>query len=399
MKTASVKIISALLCVCIVFAAIVFTRTELHGSATPEIILFSNEDIWFQSGRLPVEKVYNAYYIPVSFLTQFDDISVRSNDTLQTFIITRKERFLSFDISTNFAVNQDFERMYIKTAKYHNERYVPAKNICTYLGLEYEEYSNPVTGAVAIRISDSDNLPPLSSVVKRIYPNLFPEVEITTPPPVTQTDTTKNEDTTKTPDTDTTAPKPVLSERVIYITIDGSPSAYTGGILDVLSRYNCPATFFVVGEAAAENADVVSRIAANGHTVALHATSASAAKLTDADEILADIDDQNELMARIIKQKSHIRRAPDGSALSREAAKLLEEYGYFLCDANIKIPASTGTARAASIAIDGIWNNDVAVIRFTDGPYTASALRTVLSFIAENREVCELRVISPANQN
>lgn len=395
MKAKSVKIISALLCICIVFTAIVLTRTELHGSAVSDIILFSNEDVWLQSSRLPVEKVYNAYYIPVSFLTQLDGVSVRSNDALQTFIITRGDFFLSFDVSTNFAVNQDFERMYIKTAKYHNERYVPAKTICTYLGLNYEEYSNSATGAVALRVSDTKNLPSLSNVAKMMYPSLFPEIINTTPPPDTQKDTTDREDTTK----DTTAPKPVLSERTIYITIDGSPSKYTSGILDVLSRYRCPATFFVVGEAAAANADLVSKIAANGHTVALHSTSVSAAGLTDASEILADIDDQNELMARILKQKSHIRRAPDGAGASGEAAAYLEEYGYFLCGANVTVPANTGASRAADIAIDGIWNNDVAVLRFTDGPYTASALRSVLAFIAENREVCELLVISPATQD
>lgn len=57
--------------------------------------------------------------------------------------------------------------------------------------------------------------------------------------------------------------------KVVYLTLDDGPSENTQAILDILDRYNCKATFFVVGH----NSDYFPQIAEayrRGHTIGMH---------------------------------------------------------------------------------------------------------------------------------
>jgi peptidoglycan/xylan/chitin deacetylase (PgdA/CDA1 family) len=59
---------------------------------------------------------------------------------------------------------------------------------------------------------------------------------------------------------------------VIYLTYDDGPNPdATPGLLDVLARENVSATFFVIPRhVTADTAPILSRAAADGHTIALH---------------------------------------------------------------------------------------------------------------------------------
>lgn len=60
--------------------------------------------------------------------------------------------------------------------------------------------------------------------------------------------------------------------RVALTFDDGPDRVETHTLLDVLQRYGVPATFFLLGRNVPENADVVERLVAEGHTVANHST-------------------------------------------------------------------------------------------------------------------------------
>lgn len=386
-KAGAVRILSVIFCITIIFTAVCLTRVELHG-ANPAALLFYNDRVWTQNSGLPAEEMHSVYYAPISLFVQLPSVDVRMNNTLHTFIITYGDKYLSFDISTNFAANQDKERMYLKTMEFHGERYVPIEAVCQSLGLAFETYTDPTTSSVAIRIADGSQKQSLESLAKSKYPGYFPE----TSAKVTESTTTKPDTTEKdTTEKDTT---PVLSDRIIYITIDAAPGAYTNEILSVLREYDCRATFFILGDAAKNNASAVSAIAAGGHAIALHATSLNAAQLTSADAILADIEEQNALLELIIKQKSHIRRAPDN--LSDKTAELLLTQGYILWGADVTVSPSFSVSRGANLAINGIWNNEVCVLRFTESKNTAQTLERVLQFISRNKNSCEVRILSTA---
>lgn len=60
------------------------------------------------------------------------------------------------------------------------------------------------------------------------------------------------------------------SERVVWLTIDDGPSADTPAMLDLLDRHGAKATFFLVGERAAAQPDVVQAIRDRGHGIGNH---------------------------------------------------------------------------------------------------------------------------------
>lgn len=57
---------------------------------------------------------------------------------------------------------------------------------------------------------------------------------------------------------------------ILRLTFDDGPSLWTADILDVLSDYNCTATFFVLGANVAANGPVLRRMAAEGHAIGNH---------------------------------------------------------------------------------------------------------------------------------
>ena len=372
MKNRIIKILSALICLALVFTIISVMPTSIRGDSTETVVLFYNDRAWTLA-RLPVEKVHSLYYVPITFMVQLPNVDVRVNESLKTFIITHGDYFVSFDTTSDFAVNHEKVRMYLKTGEYHNERYIPASTVCAHLKLGYEEYRDPVSGALAIRVTDGNETKTLKELAEQRYPSLFKIPEVTE-------------------SVETTAPKPVLPKRVVYLTFENSPGAYTEDILDVLDEFDMKATFFVVGEDMDENAALLSKIKARGHTLALQSMSRTDTA-TDTESLLFDIEAQNELLYELIKEKSHIRKAPD---VGSDVYASLGEMGYYLWRANITVDANVRNARtAANSIVEGIWKNDIAIISIAENQYTAAALKQVLAFIKEYSDSCEMRTVSP----
>ena len=64
-----------------------------------------------------------------------------------------------------------------------------------------------------------------------------------------------------------------INEKVVWLTIDDGPSADTRAILDLLDARGVKATFFLVGERAAQRPDDVREIARRGHGIGNHSAS------------------------------------------------------------------------------------------------------------------------------
>ncbi len=386
MKKTVAKLISVFAAVIMVFGIVAATRTELRGAYTPT--LYYNDRPWQLSTRLPAENIYGTNYLPITLFLQLPGVDVRVNDTLNTFIITHGDLYLSFDTNSNFAANQDKIRMYITTAEYHGERYVPAKIVCMYLDLEYEEITNEETGETVIRIADENHTKTFKELLSRYYPDFIANVtesgETTSPPPDS--------------DEDTTQQTPALSERTIYIGIDLSEGRYAEDILAVLKKYGCKATFFLMGKSLEKSPRLLSKIAAGGHEMAIGADGKAWKEFSGAQDIVEYMEAKNRFLSEAVKLKSHILCLPgDGGVTMNENAKEeLADAGYFVWGGNISITSTTGITRGADRAINGIWNNQTVGLRFSEGQYTARILDKVLKFIYENRSVCEIRLITPA---
>lgn len=60
-------------------------------------------------------------------------------------------------------------------------------------------------------------------------------------------------------------------EKIIALTFDDGPhKKYTPEILDVLAKYKAKSTFFIVGENAEKNSEIVQRMYEEGHELAIH---------------------------------------------------------------------------------------------------------------------------------
>jgi peptidoglycan/xylan/chitin deacetylase (PgdA/CDA1 family) len=394
MKKNAAKIISIALCAVIIFGTVIFTRTELHG-AVSNPLLYYNDRVWLREERLPLEKVLSIYYVPLSLIAQLN-VDVYNNEKMKFFWIENGDLYITFDITSNFASLQDGSRLYIKTYKFYGEHYIPAQEVCKRLGLGFEMMTSEVTGETAIRVTDGSQKLTFEQLLRDKYPGFFAdETTITTKE---TTPATSIPDTTSSPELTTS--EIILGKRTIYLTIENSPGEYTDEILNVLNEFGYKATFFVIGDAAAENPALISRIAAQGHAIGLHTMSHDASRLTDAASILSDIEAENDLLYRIIKQKTHIWRAPEGSeslpAMTPEVEIELNHKGYIVWDYNIDLSRYASVSKAAQAAIDGIWDIETTVLRLCENQDTAAVLRLILAFISDNSESCSVRTISPA---
>jgi peptidoglycan/xylan/chitin deacetylase (PgdA/CDA1 family) len=62
----------------------------------------------------------------------------------------------------------------------------------------------------------------------------------------------------------------VTTASAVGLTFDDGPGKWTGPILDVLADHRASATFFMLADRADERPDLVSRVRAEGHEIALH---------------------------------------------------------------------------------------------------------------------------------
>ena len=373
------------------FGIVFFTRTGVEG-ALPNPLLYVNDKAFSQEEKYPIEKVRGIYYVPATLFTQIDGYEISVGTRQKTFIIEydNGNKFLSFDTSSGFAMNQNGEQIYIPTYELHDERYVPAEELCKRLGLRYEQTLSSVTGEVALRIRDSSSSLDLVLLIYENYPGFYtPDTTATSQvtQPVTSATTSQT--------TETSEPTPELTDRTIYITIEDSPGEYTEELLGLLDSFGYKATFFVVGDKLKESPGMISRIAASGHTIGLHTMSHTK---PDPESVIADIEAENELLYSYIRKKSLIWRAPEGSDISgidRGIEDLLYNAGYLVWDWNIEPTGRTAEKKAESV-IEGIWNNETAVIRIVENKDAVYILRALLEFISSNSEVCDVRTISAA---
>lgn len=146
--------------------------------------------------------------------------------------------------------------------------------------------------------------------------------------------------------------------RVVYLTFDDGPSAYTGELLDTLAKYNVKVTFFVTNRAPNYN-HFIKRAYNEGHTIALHTSSHNYAQVyASADAYFNDLNAVNETVKNITGSYSNLLRFPGGSSntVSRKYSngimsyltKEVENRGYKYFDWNISSGDADGRTHSSS---------------------------------------------------
>lgn len=152
---------------------------------------------------------------------------------------------------------------------------------------------------------------------------------------------------------------PEAETPTIYLTFDfGYETGYSAAILDTLKEKNAPATFFVVGSYAKNNAETVERMLAEGHTVGSHsATHKDMTALSD-EEARAEITDFNDQFAQQFGVTPTLFRFPEGVFSQRLLALAANEgmrsvfwsYAYADWDANAQPDKAESLEKALAAA-------------------------------------------------
>ena len=119
-------------------------------------------------------------------------------------------------------------------------------------------------------------------------------------------------------------------EKVLYLTFDaGYENGSTAKILDTLKAHQVPAAFFLVGNYIEKNADLVRRMAAEGHIVANHTMHhPDMSKLSDKTAFSKELTDLEKLYKETTDQDMPRYYRPPQGLYSEENLKMAKELGY-----------------------------------------------------------------------
>ncbi|WP_128100256.1 polysaccharide deacetylase family protein [Paenibacillus sp. DCT19] len=103
-------------------------------------------------------------------------------------------------------------------------------------------------------------------------------------------------------------------KKTVYLSFDDGPGVHTREVLDILSKEEIPATFFVLGEQAQRNPELIRAIVEDGHAVGNHTFNHNYKQLySDFKEFWKQIKQTEEVIYGITGLRPNLVRAPGGS--------------------------------------------------------------------------------------
>jgi peptidoglycan/xylan/chitin deacetylase (PgdA/CDA1 family) len=115
----------------------------------------------------------------------------------------------------------------------------------------------------------------------------------------------------------------------IALTFDDGPNAtLTPKLLDLLAARHLKATFFVVGQNAADHPDILKRAVREGHEIANHSWShPNLGKMSD-EAVRRELQKTDDAIAAAIGKRPTLMRPPYGSITAHQKKWIHEEFGY-----------------------------------------------------------------------
>lgn len=200
---------------------------------------------------------------------------------------------------------------------------------------------------------------------------------------VTEPDPAANPDPAQPVGAEPVQPLPI---KRICLSFNDGPDVYTTRqILTILDSYGIKATFFLIGNQAAQNPDLVSEIAAAGHVIGVHGFEHKVLAGLSASEVHKDLAKAQDLLQEITGVKPYLYRPP-GGLLDRTQVEEAERLGLTtLMWTNIggaDLDAGS-SAEVASRVVQGA--KDGGVILLHEGlQYTVEALPSIIEALARD---------------
>lgn len=187
------------------------------------------------------------------------------------------------------------------------------------------------------------------------------------------------------------------NRKIAYLTFDDGPSTkVTPQILDILDRYNVKATFFVIGNLAEQNPDLIKRIDASGHAIGNHTYTHSYKNIyKNTTNFLNELKATEKVLKNILGEdyETNIIRFPGGSFGQKKAVfrKTVVDNGYTYYDWN----ALNGDAEGKSFPKDRLvqrlkntanGQKELIILMHDMGgkQTTADALPEIIEYLQQN---------------
>lgn len=184
--------------------------------------------------------------------------------------------------------------------------------------------------------------------------------------------------------------------KVVYLTFDDGPSAYTSELLDVLDAYGAKATFFVVGSG---SGNMMRQIVKRGHSIGIHTVSHDYGQIYSSPE--AYFDDLMKMQSTIYDHtgvKTTLMRFPGGSSnlVSRHSCEgimtfltqAVQDAGFQYFDWNVYSGDAGETKRTEKVVenvIGGIQEHRVSIVLQHDiHKYSVDAVEDILRWGKRN---------------
>lgn len=197
----------------------------------------------------------------------------------------------------------------------------------------------------------------------------------------------------------------ITAAHKVYLTFDDGPSDNTREILDILDRYDVKATFFVVGNQAEKEEEMLKEIVDAGHTLGMHSYSHKYSEMYASVENFAeDFTKIQDYLYEVTGVKSMVYRFPGGSSNTiseidmKEFARYLEGQGVRFFDWNISSgdggPHLFPTETIIENCTKSISSHSTSVILMHDSASKSTTLEA-LPTIIETIQAMEDTVILP----
>ena len=193
------------------------------------------------------------------------------------------------------------------------------------------------------------------------------------------------------------------TKKYIALTFDDGPvPANTSRLLDILSRRNVKATFYVIGERAKNHPGVIRRIVNEGHEVGNHTWNhPNMTKLSDS-QVRSELNRTRDAIVAASGVQPRTMRPPYGALTQRQREWIYNEYGYpaVMWDVDPLDWKKPGASVVANRLIQGTRNGSILLVHDLHGASVDAIPHTIDTLLRKGYQfvtISQLIALSAAN--
>ena len=187
---------------------------------------------------------------------------------------------------------------------------------------------------------------------------------------------------------------PANGKKIIYLTFDDGPGAYTSKLLNILDKYNVKATFFVTNQFGSSTYQkLIAREAKSGHSVCIHSYTHQFSIYKSVDTYFNDLNKMNNIIEKQTGKKSKCVRFPGGSSntvsrkynkgIMKTLANELGNKGYRYYDWSLD-SGDTNVAKTSSAVANRVKKNlkggTYNILMHDIKSYTVNAIEEIIKY-------------------